>query len=72
MTQPFDTSLVPELELKNAIDKMRLSNSMLFQAIIRSLPSQRADHLRALMSEVTIEGQKRTIVRAGEAKSSKD
>lgn len=40
MTQPFDSTLIPELSLKTAINQMKNSNYMLYQSILNSLPTE--------------------------------
>mgnify|MGYP000937200475 CR=1 FL=1 len=47
---------------------MRTSNAYLYQAIITSLPSALAEQLRGIVSEVTIEGDRRKIIKVGESK----
>lgn len=38
MTQPFSTDTIPELLLKEALEKMKSSNHLLLNSIMRSFP----------------------------------
>jgi hypothetical protein len=50
MKSTFRRDLVPELELKITLEKMKQMNPLLFQGIIRSLPSSHEALLRQVMS----------------------
>ena len=69
MKTPFPTTFLPELEIKNVIEAMRRNNPYLYQGIVKTLNKSVYDHLKQLMAEVVVQGNKRKIVHVGQPKT---